>query len=168
MGRALGVLGATLARIERIKVIRVRALIKKKATSNTGAQKIAKKKSAKRGKKTLDPAEVRRDMAQMVEWDAAVMMQAVIDEGKKGQLATVKYLFEMAEIYPASTDGSHASAEEDSLAKTLLHRLNLPEEPIAREEEDEAESTSKPATDLGKSCGADPEGDGESKDPVLA
>ena len=157
-----------MARIEKIKVIRVRALIKKKAASITAAKKTGTRKNAKKGKKRLDPAEVRKDMAQMVEWEAAVMMQAVIDEGKKGQLATVKYLFEMAEIYPASTDGSHASAEEDSLAKTLLHRLNLPEEPIAREEEDEPESTSKPATDLEKSCGADPEGDGDSKDPVLA
>ena len=65
------------------------------------------------------------------------MTQAVIDEGKKGQLATVKYLLEMAAIYPASTDGSQASENEDCLARTLLNRLDLPDEPIARDEEDE-------------------------------
>ncbi len=155
-----------MGRIEKIKVIRIGAIIrKKKAKSKTTAKKTGKKKHAK---KTLDPAEVRKDIAQMVDWEAAVMVQAVIDEGKKGQLATVKYLLEMAQIYPASTDGSQASAEEDSLARTLLHRLNLPEEPIARDEGDEPESAEKPAADLGKACGGEPEGDGESKDPVLA
>lgn len=158
-----------MRRIEKIKVIRVRAIVKgKKATSKQAGNKTGKEKNAKTGKKTLDPAEVRKDIAQMVDWEAAVMVQAVIDEGKKGQLATVKYLLEMAEIYPASTDGSQASAEEDSLAKTLLHRLNLPEEPIARDEDDESEGAEKPAADLGKAGGADPERDHESKDPVLA
>lgn len=110
-------------------------MIKKKATSKTAAKKTAKKKSARRGKQELNLKEVRKELAQMVGLEATVMAQAVIDEGKKGQLATVKYLFEMAEIYPASTDGSQATADEDSLAKTLLRRMNLPEEPIVRDEE---------------------------------
>jgi hypothetical protein len=59
------------------------------------------------------------------------MAQAVIDEGKKGQLATVN-LFEVAEVYPPSTDRSHATTDEDSLARTLLNRMGMPEEPIAR------------------------------------
>jgi hypothetical protein len=161
-------LEAALGRIEKIKVIRIGAIIrKKKATGKRAGENTGKEKNAKRGKKRLDPAEVRKDIAQMVDWEAAVMVQAVIDEGKKGQLATVKYLLEMAQIYPASTDGSQASAEEDSLAKTLLHRLNLPEEPIGRDEEDEPDSVEKPAADLGKAGASGREGDGESKDPVL-
>jgi hypothetical protein len=168
LGRALGVLGAAVGRIEKIKVIRIGAIIKKKkATSKGAAKNTGKKKNAKKGKKRLDPAEVRKDIAQMVDWEAAVMVQAVIDEGKKGQLATVKYLLEMAEIYPASTDGSQASAEEDSLARTLLHRLNLPEEPIVRDEEDEPESEERTAAELAKDGGAERESDGESKDPAL-
>ena len=103
----------------------------------------------------------------MVDWEAAVMVQAVIDEGKKGQLATVKYLLEMAEIYPAATDGSQATVEEDSLAKTLLHRLNLPEEPIARDEEDEPVVVKKVAK-VEETGEAEAERDGESKDPVVA
>jgi hypothetical protein len=155
-----------LGRIEKIKVIRVGAIIrKKKATSKTAAKKTGTKKKAK---KRLDPAEVRKDIAQMVDWEAAVMVQAVIDEGKKGQLATVKYLLEMAEIYPASTDGSQGTAEEDSLARTLLHRLNLPEEPIGRDEEDEPEGGERPTAGLRKASGAEVEGDGETKDPVPA
>jgi hypothetical protein len=111
-------------------------MIKKKATSKRATKKAAKKKTRK-GKPELNLKEVRKELAQMVGLEAAVMAKAVIDEGKKGQLATVKYLFEMAEIYPASTDGSQATTDEDSLAKTLLRRLNLPEEPIARDEEDD-------------------------------
>jgi hypothetical protein len=110
-------------------------MIKKKATSKKATNKPAKKKNAKKGKPELNLKEVRKELAQMVGLEATVMTQAVIDEGKKGQLATVKYLFEMAKIYPESTDGSQATADEDSLAKTLLRRLNLPEEPIARDEE---------------------------------
>jgi hypothetical protein len=157
-----------LGRIQKIKVIRIGAIIKKhKATTKTAAKKSGDGKRAKKVKKTLDPAAVRKNIAQMVDWEAAVMVQAVIDEGKKGQLATVKYLLEMAEIYPASTDGSQASAEEDSLAKTLLHRLNLPEEPIGRDEEDEPESAEKSAADGGQAGGAEGDGGGESKGSVL-
>ena len=70
----------------------------------------------------------------MVEAQAGIMAQAVMD-GQKGQLATVKYLLEAASIYPPSTDGSHATADEGCLAKTLLQRLNIPDEPIRRDEE---------------------------------
>jgi len=151
-------------------VIRIGAIIKKKKATSTRATKGTQKK--KNTKKKLDPAEVRKDIAQMVDWEAAVMVQAVIDEGKKGQLATVKYLLEMAEIYPASTDGSQGSADEDSLAKTLLHRLNLPEEPIVRDEGDEPESAEKAAASPGsegdgKGCDSKP-GDDGTKGPGLA
>lgn len=129
-------------------------MIKKKATSKRASKKTAKKKT-KRGKQELNPKEVRKELAQMVRSEAAVMTQAVIDEGKKGQLATVKYLFEMAEIHPESTDGSHATAEEDSLAKTLLHRMNLPEEPIARDEEDDEVKAVIPEKPVVEVCAED-------------
>ena len=69
------------------------------------------------------------------------MAKAVMGEAMKGQLATVKYLFEVASIYPPATDGEQATSEEDSLAKTLLRRLHLPEDPINLHEEDEAVKT---------------------------
>ena len=84
-----------------------------------------------------NPAGVRNDIAKMVESGAKKITKAVMDQAMTGQLAPVKYLFEMAEIYPASTDGSHATENEDCLARTLLNRLDLPDEPIARDEEDE-------------------------------
>jgi hypothetical protein len=89
----------------------------------------------------------------MVESHANKMTKAVIDEGEKGHLATVKYLFEMAAIYPASTDGSHATEDEDCLTTTLLTRLDLPTEPVGRDEENEPVRTAKPTTASGTDAG---------------
>jgi len=150
-------------------------MIKKKAKGKK-IKKTAKKKSAGKGKNEFNPAEVRKDIAQMVDSEAATMARAVIDEGKKGQLATVKYLFEVAEIYPPSTDGSHATTDEESLAQTLLRRLDLPDEPIAPDEEDAPTKTATPAEKPAakpadaseeKVSGSAPEAGDESKDPVL-
>jgi len=148
-------------------------MIKKKAKGNTATKKTAKK-NARKLKKDLNPAEVRKDIAQMVDSAAATMAQAVIDEGKKGQLATVRYLFEMAKIYPEATDGSQATAEEDSLAKTLLRRLDLPDEPVMRDEEDSPngvipveKAAPKPAEEA-EDSGSAPEAGGEEMELVVA
>jgi len=111
-------------------------MTKKKAKSKTAAKPAAKKKNTGKDKQELNPAEMRGELADMVGLAAVLMTQAAINEGKKGQLATVKYLLEMAQIYPLSTDGSHATENEDSLARTLLNRLDIPDEPIAGDEED--------------------------------
>lgn len=66
----------------------------------------------------------------MVEAEAELLAGAVIEEGKKGQLATVKYLFEVAHIYPQAPEGELSTTDEESLAKTLLDRLNIPDEPV--------------------------------------
>jgi hypothetical protein len=105
-------------------------------TKKKAKKKAAGKKGARKSKRQLNPADVRKNIASMVKESASKMAQAVIGEGKKGQLATVKYLFEVAEIFPESTDGSQATTEEESLAATLLRRLDLPDQPVARDEED--------------------------------
>ncbi len=104
-------------------------MIKKKAKGKQ-AKKSAKKSSSMKKQKELHPAEVRKDLSLMIEESAHEIAEAVIAEGKKGQIAAMKYLLESAKIFPAPPEGEQASAEEDSLAKTLLHRLNLPVEPI--------------------------------------
>jgi hypothetical protein len=152
-------------------------MIKKKVKSKTtaGKPKSKGKRVSRKGKKDFNPVEVRKDIAQMVDSQATTMAQAVIDEGKKGQLATVKYLFEVAEIYPPSTDGSHATTNDDSLAQTLMRRLNLPDEPVGRDEEDAPKAASsaeepaaKPAGENEqKEPGSEPECGGENKGPVL-
>jgi len=148
---------------------------KKKAKSKTASKKAAKKKSLGKGKKEMNPAEVRKDIAQMVDAEAAAMAQAVIGEGKKGQLAMVKYLFEMAKIYPEATDGSQSTTDEESLAATLMRRLDLPDEPIGRDEEDlpkAAPSAEKAATKTagkedGKDCGSELTTGEKSEESVL-
>ena len=149
-------------------------MIKKKAKSKTAAKTAAKKKSSKKIKKELNPAEVRKDISQMVKSEAKEMAEAVIGEGKKGQLATVRYLFEMANIFPEATDGSQASADEDCLARTLLNRLDLPEEPIGRDEEDEPRASTSAAKmvpkadeDETKNAGSEPQPGEASKEPVV-
>jgi hypothetical protein len=128
-------------------------MTKKKAKSKTAKTTKAKKSNGTKRKKELNPAEVRKGISRMVESHANKMTKAVIDEGEKGQLATVKYLFEMAAIYPASTDGSHATEDEDCLARTLLNRLDLPTEPVGRDEEDEPVRTAKSTAASGKEAG---------------
>ncbi|MGC1448788.1 MAG: hypothetical protein WA830_02005 [Candidatus Sulfotelmatobacter sp.] len=122
------------------------AMIKKKTKSKTTTKKSGKKRNAKKDKE-LNPVEVRKDIAQIVKSAAPSMTQAVIDEGEKGQLATVNYWFEMASIYPPLTDGSYATADEDGLAQTLLHRSDIPDKPIALDEEDEPAISGKNAAE---------------------
>jgi len=157
-------------------------MIKKKAKakgkSGTAAKTTGKNKSSKKSKNELNPAEVRKNIAQMVDEQATAMAQAVIDEGKKGQLATVKYLFEVAKIFPEATDGSQTSADEECLAKTLMRRLDMPDEPIARDDEDAPAQTAPAAEKKAEAAigdegeeensGAEAEADSESGDTVTA
>ena len=151
-------------------------MTKKKAKSKaTTAKKAKKKNSSPRVKKDRNPAGVRNDIAKIVESGARKITKAVMTQAMNGQLAPAKYLFEMASIFPASTDGSHSTQDEDCLAKTLLRRLDLPEEPIARDEEDEPKAASvsgdKPATVTSASVdeenGSGSETDQENKEPVV-
>jgi sulfur carrier protein ThiS len=112
-------------------------MIKKKAKKSKAAvKKVGKKKRAARGKKVeKTPGEVRKELAKMVLGDAKAITKAVLGEGKKGQLATAKYVFEMAHIYPEVNDGSEATENEDCLAKTLLDRLNIPDTPVVADQD---------------------------------
>jgi hypothetical protein len=136
------------------------AMIKKRAkrTGKAAVKKSSKKKNLPKKSKELHPAEVRKEVSQMVELQATEIAKAVIDRGKTGELATVKYLFEMSGVFPASTETTEGSPREDSLAETLLHRLNIPIEPIKHEEDDEP-------VDLGGSTAAKTDDeDGDEKD----
>jgi hypothetical protein len=95
----------------------------------------AKNKSEANPKPETNPAEVRREVCKMVEAEAAEMAKAAIHEAKNGQLAPMKYLFEMAGIYPPSPDEAQVAPEEDSLAKILLDRLKLAATPVENHDE---------------------------------
>jgi hypothetical protein len=123
---------------------------KSKGVSGKRAKKAGKKKQTKtraKGKsrrKEQDSRTVRQQCSKLIKDDATKLTSAVIGEGKKGQLGPVKFLFEMANIFPAADDGSEASAQEESLAETLLHRLGIPTNPVVADEyeKDDAAMTS--------------------------
>jgi len=141
----------------------------KKKAAKTGARpkKAAKKrkKNSKKSKKQTNPAGVRREVSKMVESEAVEMAQAVIDEGKKGQLATMSYLFEFASIFPPEANGDQADPEEECLAKTLLRRLNIPDEPLKRDDDEETENSEQKSTAAAGNEGAG-SGDAEKNSDV--
>lgn len=117
-------------------------MIKKKAKGKTAAKKVGKKRSTSRrknSKKELNPVGTWKDVAALVESHAAAMAEAVIEEGEKGRVSPVKFLFEMAKIGPPP-EGAETTEEEESLAKTLFRTLNIPMTPVASDQY-EAEDT---------------------------
>ncbi len=74
-----------------------------------------------------DLSALRRQITDLVAQNAVTMVQHAIDAvNEEGQYQGIKYLFEMVGLYPAAeADGE--TPVEDSLAKTLLHHLGLPE-----------------------------------------
>lgn len=112
---------------------------KSKKASGQNIKKAAKKKKIRKSKqKERDAKEVRHECSKLVKEDAREVTVAVIGEAKKGQLGPMKYLFEMANIFPQADDGSQTSAEEDSLAETLLTRLGIPTHPVVADEYEKA------------------------------
>ena len=118
---------------------------KAKDAGKTAEKKRAKKKSPPKKAKEPHPDEVRKEVSLMIETEAKGMAQAVIDRGKTGELATVKYLFEMSGVFPKSKETEEGSPHEDSLAETLLHRLNIPLEPVNCDTDDEPVEFGAPA-----------------------
>ena len=158
-------------------------LRKKKSTgkakrSSTGrAKRGAKEKAAGKAKKkaegaaeksaeeevdwTKNPADIlkaRANIAILVTESASAIATGVIMVAKAGQLASAKYLFEMAGVYPITTEAA-AEAPEDSLAHTLLRRLGLPTEPVICAEDQAgtafASTTKAGAQKPGRTAGED-------------
>jgi len=63
---------------------------------------------------------------------AGVLVAKAISEVDKGHYSAMKYLFEMIGLYPAASQ--EETQGEDSLARTLLRRLGLPQEPMLEAE----------------------------------
>jgi hypothetical protein len=88
----------------------------------------------------------------------AVMLQAT-----QGQLAPAKYLLEMAGVYPLSTDENQTSKDEDSLAETLLDRLNIPKRPLVHDELQKEEDEDVVVIQLKTEAGEGSEESGDEK-----
>lgn len=76
--------------------------------------------------KRVDLSVVREQITNLVGNRAVDMVETTMDEVDKGHYLAMKYLFEMIGLCPATTP--EGTVQEDSLAKTLLRRLRLPEE----------------------------------------
>ena len=122
--------------------------MKKKSAKKGKAteKKAAKKSKRKTVSKELNPGQVLKDISAVVEAQAQELLDAVIGEGKKGQVSPVKYLFEMAHIYPQLPEPVGPSKDEESLAETLLDRLKIPKTPVVHDElqKEEDEESDQP------------------------
>ena len=117
----------------------------KKSKPKATVEKAAKKSSAKT-QKPANPVEMRQSVTDMVESEMINITHAVVEEAKKGQLATVKYLFEVSGVYPGATGLSQAKPEEgETLARMLLTRLGVPLEPAISPDDEVREKVSTPA-----------------------
>lgn len=115
--------------------VEVRAVGAKKAKGNSeGKAEKSAEKSGKRPKKPADIVQVRESITNMVTNSAKTIANRVIKDAKTGQLASVKYLFEVAGLYPP-TEETTAALPEHSLAHTLLRRMGLPTEPVIGDED---------------------------------
>ncbi|MGA9542103.1 MAG: hypothetical protein WBQ85_00930 [Candidatus Sulfotelmatobacter sp.] len=115
--------------------VKKKAKGKSKGTAKKGSKEKASAKtrdpSKKKGK---DIVQVRENINELVKDSAKDIATEVIKVAKTGQLASAKYLFEAAGIYPA-TEQTTVNPIERSLAHTLLTRMGLPLDPVICDEE---------------------------------
>src|SRR5437879_11227307 len=76
---------------------------------------------------TSDSAQVRGLIRQLVMAAAGKMVQAAIQRAKDGQDQIIKYLFEVAGLYPELN--AENPSDDFSLARQLCDRLGLPPAP---------------------------------------
>lgn len=76
--------------------------------------------------KQVDLRAVREQISNLVGHGAVEMVKVTMNQVGQGHYLAMKYLFEMVGLCPVTTP--EEPLEEDSLAKTLLRRLKLPEE----------------------------------------
>jgi hypothetical protein len=127
------------------------AKAKAKPRTKAKAEKVTKEtdnkttKSSDKKMEDANPLEMRRKVTNIVGAKLNEIADATVGEAKKGQLATVKYLFEVAGVYPPSTDSFMNNPEEDTFMQRVVRRLGLPEGPLPSEEDDPPEKLVIPA-----------------------
>ena len=100
----------------------------KKTKARRAKKRVKSLAAGKKSRQTTDLAAIRQQIADLVRDQAVPMVEITISEVDKGHYSAMKYLFEMIGLYPAATQ--EETQGEDSLARTLLRRLGLPEEPM--------------------------------------
>jgi len=143
-------------------------MIKKKGKSKKTAKKGRGKTSRGVSGKKLDPAKVREDIAGIVKSRAKKITIAVADKAGHGELAPAKFLFEMAHIYPPPPEGTVPTANEESLAQTLLRGLNIPESPVVHDLYENGEDVVVIPARVEGETRSEAQASGESKDEETA
>jgi len=80
----------------------------------------------------LELGAVRQQVTNLVVSQAVELVGHTLEHIKRGNYQAMKYLFEMVGLFPATTPDENPA--EDSLAKTLLSYLGVPEGSNARAE----------------------------------
>ena len=112
--------------------------------------KASSSKGAARGTRNVDVGAIRQTIIRMVGLAASDMVRAAIGEAKKGHATSLKYLFEMAGLYPATLETEQAEKREMSLAEMFCRELGLPmRPPEVREKEQGAEGQVQPPAESG-------------------
>jgi hypothetical protein len=111
----------------------------KRAKSKSGRRRSAAS-APRTSRKAVDLALIREEIKNQVGNAASGMVASGIEEANKGHYAAMKFLFELAGLYP-TVEGSEESAPEDGLARTLFRRLGVAEEQLTGEVTNDAEGT---------------------------
>jgi hypothetical protein len=104
-----------------------------KAKPKTRRQGKRRTPARRTGSRNIDVATVRQQIINIIGTEAATMVWAAIEEGHKGHYQAMKYLFEVAGIFPVPAN-EEKSGEAKSYAEILCKQLGLQEEPLVEEE----------------------------------
>jgi hypothetical protein len=122
LGNRLGVARAGVD----ARAYRIRGRMTKANTGKAGKSSKQSRSAPKKALKQVDLGLVRERITNPVGNRALEMVETTMDEVAKGHYLAMKYLFEMIGLCPATAP--EEALQEDSLARTLLRRLRLPEE----------------------------------------
>src|ERR1700690_1218872 len=102
----------------------------KKSKTKTASRSSKPKASGGRAlRKPVDMEAIRNEINSLVGSQAVDLVETTIAEANKGHYAAMKYLFEMVGLYPA-VEQEEAAPGEDSLARTLLRRIGVPNDSL--------------------------------------
>lgn len=77
----------------------------------------------------IDLVVLRREIVDVVAAHALAMVDTAIRQASEGNYGAMKYLFEMAGLYPPTAGA--VERRDDSLVQTLLSRLGLSDSPTS-------------------------------------
>ena len=101
-----------------------RAKVRAKKAAGNGAGRVSSKPA--------DLATVREEIKNLIGNAASEMVENGIAEANKGHYAAMKFLFELAGLYPVP-EGAEPEEQEGGLAKIFFNRLGMTEEEPAEE-----------------------------------